>query len=766
MKELKRKNNESQRILVNQLDYELDLSKFNESYRILRFRPQSNDHHLSAYETVRHLPEGMVKSVYRHSEKVENKFENWYYLLVTPEYLKDAIIQLDKASGGDIYLKTYEIPSNRNGELVVLNLLLNSLRLNRNNEQSNICKSCLTLLRSDNFGVKCSDKEIITMEINITDEGCLHAHSVTYKEYHPGKGKNKTKDPSQFKCFYYVDGLEMTLSRTAPDNWKKLYEKGSLKIYVTGSLKKHKKHVIPQFNMGMDSLDCNKSAILYHLKRLLKRTYPDIIKHLKFSSILTTRTSDDYEKKANLLVTDVLKGCTITVTDPIDTTESHDVLTGIEHLLSTFETGTTGRKKGEPEALFNIVHDNKADCILRLTTAKPDDDTTPDPYLSREYPELNGSGCCIQHLSLDQDYLNKDFQKAAFGRILKELVIKRIIATRQLPEEVTRLYAGWSFAIARKVSDREYMGMTIHVKPDGKLLPGRLNQFWDVPKGTPRQHSNLLSATHARALQQVPLPPNYPGQEQYYAVSTGYNSYHICYSDRQSLPEYEELKAYYVQMDERPVWTANELIDIIGGHDSPDIDTRILNHIKEKKEYIVEDVRRLSNWMVSKEAVKEGFACSDFKEKLLDITSGQALYSNIKQRDKVDRYFGGLVDIHHWEDADHTRCYVSTESGVQIDIVTAKVYNGLPHVRAVIPIQISHSEEYGKDFEAILEGLKFGFGKSHHGSVLPLPFKILEELCELYALREYGLHWSNMTPKAYKKWNESKALDFFGEASI
>ena len=762
-----RSNPNAQRILINQLDYELDLNKFNENYSILRFCPQNSDHHLSAYETVKDLPTGMVKSMHRHREKANGKYGNWYYLLTIPAYLDEVSNQLIETSGDKIFLQRYEIPQDRAGELLVLNLLLNSLNLHGDHQQSNICKSRLTLLRSDNFGVSCTGKEIVTMEINITDEGCLHAHSVTYKEYHPEKNKKrKSNDPTHSICYYYVDGLKMRLSRTAPDNWKKLYENGTLKIYVPGSLKKNKKHIIPQFCMGMNSLDCNKSAILYCLKDLLKDSYPDIIRHLDFSVVRTQRETEDYEKRAQSLVTELLKGCTVQVIDPINNEESQAVQIEVERVLSTFKATPENSKNVQSENLFAVVHHGQADCTLRLTTEKPDEYTTPDSYFSREFPELDGSGNCIQHLSIAQDYLKESFQKPAFGRILKELAIKRMISTRRIPEALYRHYGGWSFAIARKVSDYEYMGMTLHIRPDGKLLPGRLNQFWDVPKGTPRQQSNLLSATHAKSIQLATLPSSSPVQEQYYAVSTGYNSYHIYYSDCQSLPEYNTLKNYYNLMEERPHWTSDELIEIIGGYDCLDIDNRILDHINERKEYHVEAVRSLSRWLVDKKSVKNGYSSPQLAEALSALVDNQPLYNHIKRRENVDHYFGGLVDIHHWKGDDQSLRYVSTESGTELNNVLAIAYNGLPHVRIVLPIHLSRPEKIGQDFEILLEGLKYGFGKAHHGSVLPLPFKIIEEFCELYSLKNYGLHWANMTPKAYKEWNETKALDFFGADSI
>lgn len=59
----------------------------------------------------------------------------------------------------------------------------------------------------------------------------------------------------------------------------------------------------------------------------------------------------------------------------------------------------------------------------------------------------------------------------------------------------------------------------------------------------------------------------------------------------------------------------------------------------------------------------------------------------------------------------------------------------------------SHPEYQEEDYQTILSGLQIGFGKTHHGSVLPFPFKLLDEMCDLQCLKKFGFHWENMNKK-------------------
>lgn len=101
---------------------------------------------------------------------------------------------------------------------------------------------------------------------------------------------------------------------------------------------------------------------------------------------------------------------------------------------------------------------------------------------------------------------------------------------------------------------------------------------------------------------------------------------------------------------------------------------------------------------------------------------------------------------------------MSTESGAELRNLKQKTYPGLPHLRVITPVRLSRPEEREAEMMNLLSGLQQGFGKAHHGSALPLPFKILNEMCDLYCMKQYGIHWENMNASFYRQW-ESSHLD-------
>jgi len=737
----------TQQITTNRLDYELDVERYHRDHGIIRFslrRGNEDEKPVAVHEATAGLDKDTLLSMVSRTETEEGRKRTWYYLSVPKDRTDSTVRSLQETTGGNIISSPY-VPEPEKDRALVLSLLVNGLKICGMTERSSLCMGKLMLLRGDNYGISTKKNERIMLETGTDADGVLSVRTVTFTEV-TDTGK---KGPGFTGGYYYIDGLKLTVSRELKAGTEET------KAYRRGTAYKSGHHVYNQLSFSLDEGEQHKTALVYRLKQLLSDTYPQYVKRLDFARIQPdgARVSS-YEETAKETVRRTLEGCTFAVEDEVGTECSRRVA---EELSNGLQDG-----------LLSPVKNGKADCLIRIVPPRPEEkdqpvkktegkDTTAgeDRYWQRDYPEMEATGQCIQHVTVDPTHQNAKIANAVTKRICKELAIKRMLSLRSIKTTpVAPLYGGWSFSVSRKVDGQRHIGMTMHVTEEGELFFSRLGHPMDVPGSKLRQQSNLLSCTHDKWVRELMVSVRYPDQQQYYAVSTRYNSYNISYMEELALPQYEEMMDYFKKLKELPTWSSYEILEYLesikGGLLIKSTEEKIL----DKKEYTVQAVSTLARELRKDEPL-DGPVQSKALRTLID---SYPLLNAMKNRGFVDRFFGALVDIHYWSDDSGKMYYVSTESGTVLQNLKLKTYPGLPHLRVITPVRMSRPEEREAEMMNLLSGLQQGFGKAHHGSALPLPFKILNEMCDLYCMKQYGIHWENMNASFYRQW-ESNHLD-------
>lgn len=746
-------------ITTNQLDYQLDLERFRSEYTVLRMCPEDDKRPLVAYEYIRSLSAGLLRSVAVRIERPAKEFETWYYLMMLPQDENQVRAELDACSDGKIRISVANLEPNRSTEILVLNLLLNNIRLESMSERSNTCESKMYIIRSDNFRCRAAKGEIIVMEVTITRQGCFHAHTMTLSEYNPEYHKSPEKRPLYY---YYVNHLEMSLVHELPVDWEEQYKAGYLHIYHKKNKFPNSRNVVNQYDVNMEREQCTKTDMLYKLMGLMRTAHSGIIKRLDFRKLVPDQLLRvKYENNAHQIYSAVLDGCSYGIDDTVNNEVTAQMVSEFNAEISTIYAPRVRKSNAKALMTYQLNDSAAVECLLKIVPPKPEKADMPDEYRNRDFPELKGEGKCIQHLVADEGLIGN--MSAVANRIMKELSVKRMISTRQLPLcDAMKPFVGWTFATARQVEKGQYIGMTMFITEEGKLVFGRFDHPTDVPGPAGRQHSNLLSSIHEFQLTGSRTPPFYPSPEQYYIVTTNYNCYVIYTTDEQPLPEYEKFQLFKEVLDNRPTFTADMILEYLESEGVPPLTYEQEQWIRDKSVYTVEGVRNIGLNIGNEKSKCPCPVRKDIKPVLESMVADQPLINQVKNLQNVDYYFGGLVDIHSWTDDAGRLYYVSSEAPNCIHEVYKKKYAGLPHVRVVIPLSVKHPERREADYEAILHGLKLGFGKSNHGSVLPFPFKILDEMCELQCLKTFGFHWENMNKKNYKESKE-KELDCLEE---
>lgn len=736
MRKTREKETQKVSITTNKVDYQINYQAFRNKYAIFRYRVNEDNRWYSAYHISRSMPEDVCLSVTARKENEGETNYTWYYMLVPAEKKEQVYECLDKENERNVDLFEFLIHEDSDTDNLILNLLLNTCTLSTDECRSHRDFGKLLLVREDSFLTdekhrKKLGNDRLALEVSINRDFVMVASTVTFCPANVStESDKKEKIPSHYYCF---DHLQMTLYKELPEDWKERYDDGFVHFFKKGTSNPSVHHVIEQLNMNQTYLHLNKTAVIFQLRDSMNTCYAEVLDRFEFKTIESCdKLKTDYEKEAGHIARTILAGQYLRIEDTVDNEESKAFIEKLKQLMEQMMS-----KDKIP--VLPISDGPEAGCVLRVVNVP--EDNIPDNYHSFDRVEMTGQGVAVQHIQLKKEYNSEKTLKAALGRIVKEFTVKSIIASRSMMnEKLKNLYAGWSFAIAKKVDDGRLVDLMMHVDKDGNLYFGRTKPG-DFIGRKGQKHACLLNAVQDDSLWQYFGLDNYTGQESYYLLSKGNNVYHIIYTSEQALPEYEALKEFYKVIRNLEQWDKDIIEDMIKSMVS--YDDFLYEAVNEYKKYTVEDVRSLAN------TLKKQYPA--ISKMLLSFVDGYPFLSQVRNVDNVDTYFGGLVDIHCWLDGKMLK-YVSSKSGKSLDNVKTLRYNGFPHIRAVALHTMMNEETVVSDFNDILQMLQAGFGKAHYATALPFGFKLLGEMCDVLCVTQYGMHWREMNPTSFKDW--------------
>lgn len=736
MKKTKDKISKLVPITTNKVDYEIDYAAFKKKYNIFRYRVKQDNRWFSAYEISRSMPEDVCLSVTARKERVDDEQQTWYYILVPADRKEEVFKQLDNADEEKVELCEFRIHECDETDNLILNLLLNTCTLSTDECRSHRDFGKLLLVREDSFmtdpkKIKQLNGDRLGLEVHINRDFVMVASTVSFSPVKLDENPDKKVNiPPHYYCF---DHLQMTLYKELPENWEEMFNDGFIHFYQRGSSNPFVHHVIPQLNMNLSFLHLNKTGVIYQLRDGMKANYSDVLNRFEFKVVEETdKLKTDYENVAKSIIRSVLNGQTLRVEDTVGTKESCELADQIKYTVKDLSWL-------DKKLSLSLKESQQADSVIRIVRETKEDIEKAYHLLDRV--NMVNQGVAVQHIQVKKDYSLKDALKNPIGRIIKELTVKRMLSTRSLIDaELKELYAGWSFAVCKKVDDNRLINLMMHVDENGNLHFGRTRPG-DFVGRKGLHHANLLDAGRDEELWQYFGIDNYIGQETYCLLSKGNNVYHILYTTEQALPEYDALKEFYSIVRNLEQWEMEVIDDMVASMEG--YDEHLSERIAKEKKYTVESLRSLAK------KIRELYPV--ISKALSDLVDGMPYLSQLRRVEHVDNYFGGLVDIHCWLDRKILK-YVSSEYGGSLNQINGISYNGFPHVRAVVVHKINKEESVANDFNEILQMLQTGFGKAHFATALPFGFKLLKEMCDILCVAQYGIHWQQMNPTSFKEW--------------
>ena len=779
-------------VLTNRLDYSIDYDALRAHYAVFRFRTPVDNQWYSAYRLTLSLPEGYCLSTAAGRETEDMSTRTWYYILVPRQVCREIPVLLDRYGGEGLVYNEYELTPCRDNDRLVMTLLLNTLTMSGDTEARHVDMGHLLIVRGDNFMTNGRDAEkldggLLGLEISINGEMALTASTVTFRrlrkkqdivlpdapattalmphalqtatsEDHSAATMEKERKKVVKHHYYVLDKLSMRITRELPPDWEEQEARGNIQFYRRSASSRYTRNVVQQLTMGEETLHLNKTAVLYRLRDLMRDKYGHIVGRFGFMRIADTcLTTADYRAAATRITGRVLDGCRFRIEDTECTPlslELHQKMAGLlpEAMKKAGVSGWSLSETAEtPTLVLRIVpslekdnrRENKKKSKKGEKEAATEAPARTDTYRQITRAQALAAGSAYQHLTADAKYRKESTLKAAMVRMVRELAVKRMLATRHLHDEsLKELCAGWSFAVCRDLGMNRYIGLVMHVEPDGSIRMSRLGHPMDMPASPARQHVNLLDVTDAQHLS-ARFGMDLFSQDCYYLVSSAYNSYTIRCHAVHALPDYDLVKDYYEEVRGQRVWSADGLSDLLEAEAGANYTPEVQEMVYRQEAYTVSQLRSLAHRLKGNRAVHALLSAEVEPYRHLE---------QMRNRDKVDSYFAGLVDIHHWTDEGGHMCYLSTENGNTLTAVKGKAYKGFPHVRSVIPCRISSPESIPADHERIIALLQTGFGIDDHGTALPFCFKPVTEMCDLLCLDRYGIHWSNMNRTNYEEW--------------
>lgn len=789
-------------VLTNRLDYRINYDALKAHYAVFRFRTPADNLWYSAYRLALSLPPGYCLSTAAKRETEDMYTRTWYYILVPRAVRHEMPVLLGRYGGDGLVYNECDLTPCRDNDRLVMTLLLNTLTVSGDTEARHVDMGHLMTVRGDNFLTNEKhaaklDGGLLGLEISINEEMALTASTVTFRRLRkkqdivlpddpdpapppasedadptPDGHQDATMEKEKKKVvrhhYYVLDKLSMRITRELPPDWQEQEERGNIQFYQRGASSRYTHNVVQQLTMGEETLHLNKTAVLYRLRDLMNERYGHIVEKFDFTHITDTCLKRaDYKDMATRITGRVLDGCRFRIEDTVCTPQSLEMYRKmVEHLpAAMLKAGISDWSLTEdaatPAMVLRIVptleKTNKREKKKKSNKKEKQAVQTPtiqtDTYRQVPRTQALDSGTAYQHLTADVKYRKKTTLEAALVRMVKELAVKRMLATRHLyDEKLKELCAGWSFAVCRDLGMNRYIGLVMHVGPDGEIRMARLGHPMDMPVGTARQHVNLLDVTNAQHLPEQ-FGMDLFSQDCYYLVSNAYNSYTIRCHAVHALPNYDLMKDYYKVVQRQRVWSADELSDLLEAEAGPAYTPEVQEQVYNQETYTVTQLRGLIPKLKDNKAVHALLSAEVEPYRHLE---------QMRNRDKVDRYFAGLVDIHHWTDENGHMCYLSTENGNTLTAVKGKAYKGFPHVRSVIPCRTSRKESIPTDHESIIAMLQSGYGIDDHGTALPFCFKLVTEMCDLLCLDRYGMHWSNMNRTNYEEWETGFFIDTLG----
>lgn len=763
------------KMTTNMLECRFDYERFREAFAVFRFRMRSDNRWLSAYNAVLALPQGLCLSVTTF-KSTDGQDGVWYYLLVPAQRAAELRRLMTGADDNPVELYEFTWVKSRVTDVVLLNLLLNTCTL----EDDEIVSRCdygkLLLIgqQSGFMGIKNNEtgavRDLVALELKINEDAVFQVSTVTFKPVHPdekkgyrvddedeeeegeekpgaeegnvnkpqGKDEKGEKKKPRYDQFYSFDHTRMTIIRELPPDWKERYMAGTMTFYVRGTSRKNRKNVIKQLDLNPDELHVGKVSVMHQILRCLKSNYSEWIIDLSFCGRNCRKVATDYELRAVRIMKSVApQGLRCIIEDTVQTDESRALAETVRKAAGEI------KPEGWGDGLFlSFTAEDGVDCILRLV--RPEKDIKKgeeDVYMRTGRSMKAEAGIVVQHMEIKKEYNNDKTMKVALARIMKELVVKRIIADRYIKQkDLLGCMVGWNFEMCKKVEDERQLGLAMHVAADGLISFARFGHAEDAPPQAGRQELNRLHLIHEKFQDRFGMD-RYPSQDIYCMMSRNGNFYHIVYSQEQALPDFKAMKDFYRLVNERK-WGVEDLIGMM-----PPVENAEL--LKEEIEKV--DSRNADKMRLFSSHIRE--KAPEFSRRIMEEVKDAPYADLMRRADNRDIYFGGMVDIHYWAGAEGQLKYVAAEYGNALNKVTGLSWNGLPHVRTVVPVNIARPEAVMTDYMDIISMLQWGFGKKRSGTTLPFGFKLLGEMCEMLCLEQFGIHWKAMNAKQFKEWN-------------